>query len=52
MMVMTDLLAQDQLEPGQRRAFTQKLSDQLNRMEWLVSSLLKLSKIDAGQIPL
>lgn len=50
MMVITDLLAQEQLEPEQRRAFTQKLSGQLKRMEWLVSSLLKLSKIDAGQI--
>ena len=50
MMVMTDLLAQDQLEPERRRAFTQKLSSQLSRLEWLVSSLLKLSKIDAGQI--
>lgn len=48
MMVMTDLLSDDQLSPEKRREFTRNIRVQLERLEWLVSSLLKLSKIDAG----
>lgn len=48
MMVMTDLLSDDQLSPAKRREFTRNIRVQLERIEWLVSSLLKLSKIDAG----
>ena len=50
MMVMADLLRDKQLEDGKRAEFTRNLQVQLERMEWLVSSLLKLSKIDAGTI--
>lgn len=49
MMVLSDLLRQD-LEPDKRKQFIQKIQAQLNRMEWLVTSLLKLSKMDAGTI--
>ena len=35
---------------NKRAKFTRNLQVQLKRMEWLVSSLLKLSKIDAGTI--
>ena len=38
------------MDNGKRAEFTQNLQVQLKRMEWLVSSLLKLSKIDAGTI--
>jgi signal transduction histidine kinase len=48
MLVMTDLLNNDALEPGKRKEFTRNLTNQLKRMEWLLTSLLKLSKIDAG----
>ena len=50
MMVMADLLRDENLDNGKRAVFTQNLQVQLKRMEWLVSSLLKLSKIDAGTI--
>lgn len=51
MVVMTDLLSNPHLEESRRREFTNNISIQLERMEWLVSSLLKLSKMDAGTIP-
>ncbi|MDQ0971372.1 signal transduction histidine kinase [Neobacillus niacini] len=50
MIVMADLLGDKRLEDGKRAEFTRNLQIQLERMEWLVSSLLKLSKIDAGTI--
>jgi signal transduction histidine kinase len=50
MIVMTDLLRVKGLEDEKRAEFTRNLQVQLERMEWLVSSLLKLSKIDAGTI--
>lgn len=50
MIVMADLLRDKRLEDGKRAEFTRNLRLQLERMEWLVSSLLKLSKIDAGTI--
>nr|WP_295973106.1 HAMP domain-containing sensor histidine kinase [uncultured Bacillus sp.] len=50
MMVMTDLLRDKRLDDGKRAEFNRNLQVQLERMEWLVSSLLKLSKIDAGTI--
>ena len=50
MMVMADLLRDKQLDNEKRAEFTRNLQVQLKRMEWLVSSLLKLSKIDAGTI--
>jgi len=50
MMVMTDLLSDDRLPPPKRKEFTHNLQIQLERMEWLVSTLLKLSKIDAGTV--
>lgn len=48
MMVMVELLANPDLPKEKRVQFTQKLLRQLERMDWLVSSLLKLAKIDAG----
>lgn len=50
MMVMVDLLRDNRLEEAKRAEFTRNISVQLERMDWLVSSLLKLSKIDAGTI--
>ncbi len=50
MRVMTDLLNNENIIPGKRKEFTKNLELQLNRMEWLLSSLLKLSKIDAGTV--
>lgn len=48
MMMMSDLLSTPDLPAEKRMEFTRNLRNQLERLEWLVSSLLKLSKIDAG----
>ncbi|MCT1903595.1 sensor histidine kinase KdpD [Oceanobacillus sojae] len=50
MTVMADLLSEPNLEAGKRQEFTYHIRKQLERMEWLVSSLLKLSKMDAGTV--
>ncbi|WP_062350384.1 sensor histidine kinase [Bacillus kwashiorkori] len=47
MVVMTDLLSNENLPKDKRKEFTKKIQLQLERIDWLVSSLLKLSKIDA-----
>lgn len=51
MMMMSDLLSDDELPAAKRMEFTRNISVQLERIEWLISSLLKLSKIDAGSVP-
>lgn len=50
MMVMADLLNDPNLSIEKRTEFTRHMREQLERLEWLVSSLLKLSKIDAGTV--
>ncbi len=50
MMVMSDLLSDVDLPKEKRIEFTRNIRVQLERLEWLVSSLLKLSKIDAGTV--
>src|SRR5699024_5966547 len=50
MTVMADLLEQDDLPQEKRKEFVHNIQIQLERIEWLVSSLLKISKIDAGAI--
>ncbi|MBT2759215.1 HAMP domain-containing histidine kinase [Mesobacillus foraminis] len=47
MVVMADLLSEPNLDAGKRKEFTHNIQVQLERIEWLVSSLLKLAKIDA-----
>jgi signal transduction histidine kinase len=50
MVVMSDLLNDARLTEEKRLEFTHNIRVQLERIEWLVASLLKLSKIDAGTI--
>jgi signal transduction histidine kinase len=50
MMVMADLLSDSTLSKAKRKEFTKNIQVQLERIEWLVSSLLKLSKLDAGTV--
>jgi len=50
MMVMTDLIEDPDLPSSKRTEFTNNIRIQLERLNWLVSSLLKLSKIDAGTV--
>jgi signal transduction histidine kinase len=47
--MMTDLLMEEPAEEI-RAEFLERMRSQLDRMEWLVASLLKLSKLDAGTI--
>lgn len=48
--VMTDLLSDPNLPPETRAEFTERIHSQLNRIQWLVTALLTLSKLDAGTI--
>lgn len=48
MMVMVDLLKDENLPLDKRKQFTAKIYSQLERIEWLVTSLLTISKLDAG----
>jgi len=50
MQVMVDLLSDAELPDVKRVEFTENIRRQLIRIDWLVSSLLKLSKIDAGAV--
>ncbi len=50
MMLMAELLENPNLPIEKRTEFTNNIQAQLERIDWLVSSLLKLSKIDAGSI--
>ena len=50
MLVMVDLVSDPNLDEVKRVEFTTNIRVQLERIEWLVSSLLKLSKIDAGTV--
>ena len=51
MMVMNDLLM-DEAEEAKREELLRTQSAQLDRMNWLIQTLLKLSKLDAGTIVL
>ena len=48
--VMNDLLRDEKLPPEKRREFLASSGEQLERIEWLVASLLTLSRIDADVI--
>lgn len=48
MTMMADLLSDTDLPAEKRTEFIHNISIQLDRIGWLVSSLLKFSKIDAG----
>lgn len=50
MTMMADLLSAPDLPPVKRTEFTHHIRIQLERIDWLVSSLLKLSKMDAKTI--
>lgn len=45
--MMSDLLKNEEDE-GKRKEFSEVIENQLSRMNWLIVTLLKLSKIDAG----
>ena len=49
MMVMNDLLKSEE-DSKKRDEFLKTQSEQLDRMNWLIQTLLKLSKLDAGSV--
>lgn len=49
MMVMTDLLREENDET-KRKEFLTVIEAQLNKMNWLILNLLKLSKLDSGAV--
>ena len=49
MLVITDILRED-LPEEKREDFMKTLRSQLKRMEWLLSALLKISRLDAGTV--
>ncbi len=50
MFVMTDLLLTPDLPDDRRLTFTDRIRAQLERLSWLVSALLKLSRLDARAV--
>lgn len=48
MNLLVSMLAEEDLPYDQRLSMTRELRRQLERVQWLVETLLKLSKIDAG----
>lgn len=48
--VMADLLDDRDLPDEKKAEFVENIHIQLNRIEWLVSTLLKMSKLDAGTV--
>lgn len=50
MLMMAELLEEDTLPKERRAEFLGRLQTQLERLQWLVSSLLKLSRLDAGAV--
>lgn len=50
--VFIDLLLEDKVEDeGKRKQLLQEAQNQLSRMEWMVLSMLKLARIEAGAVP-
>lgn len=50
MNVMIDLLKDESLPASKRLEFTRVLRRQMSRMEWLLSAMLTMSRLDAGAI--
>ncbi|MDD3392389.1 MAG: HAMP domain-containing sensor histidine kinase [Bacilli bacterium] len=52
MYVINDLLSKDDIDAKVKKDFLTKNKKQLERIEWLVSSLLKMSRLDSGSVEL
>ncbi len=50
MLIMTDLLCDKKLPDDKRQVFTSRMRLQIERLQWLVSSLLKMSRLDAKTV--
>lgn len=49
--LILSLLMEQELPPDRRRQLLRELMQLLSRIDWLVESLLKMSKMDAGTVP-
>lgn len=52
MSVMADLLAEETIDQDRRNEFIKNIHNEVEKMRWLVVSLLKMSKLDAKAIEL
>ena len=50
LMITNDILMNHDLTEEERLDFLKKESKELEKMEWLITTLLKLSKLDSGQV--
>lgn len=50
MYVINDILSDDKIKPDVKKEFLIKNKNQLERIEWLVTSLLKMSRLDSGSV--
>lgn len=50
--LMTDLLKEDNLSVDERRQFTGNIDQQIDRMTWLITTLLTEARLDAGVLRL
>lgn len=50
MMILNDIMMKDDIPKEKRREFQIQIRLQLQRMEWLIKTLLKLAKIDAEAV--
>jgi signal transduction histidine kinase len=48
----TELQREDEVDAAQRREFLDRSTQQINRLEWMSTNLLDLSRIDAGIFPM
>lgn len=48
--LLVSLLSDPEIQPEKRRALLQELKARLSQIDWLISALLKISKLDAGTI--
>lgn len=50
MNVINDVLTNDNIDPKLKKEFLNKNRNQIKRIEWLVTSLLKMSRLDSGSV--
>ena len=48
--LIANFLAEDELDKGRRLNLTRDLLRQLSRVDWLITALLKISRLDAGSV--
>lgn len=50
MLVMSDLLKDENISKEKQKEFLSSIDKQLEKTQWIITNILKLSKIDSGQI--